>query len=39
MHGEGQLQHFAFYLKHCIAQTGEAMVCETTAFAGQGDSS
>jgi len=29
---------FSFYLKQCITLTGEAVVCETTAFADQGDS-
>jgi hypothetical protein len=24
------LQHFAFYLRHCIALTGEAVVCQKT---------
>jgi hypothetical protein len=35
----GGLERFAFYLRHRITLTGEAVVRETTAFAGQGDSS
>jgi len=31
------IQRFAFYLKHSITLTGEAVACETTTFAGQGD--
>jgi len=31
------LGRFAFYLRPYIPLTGEAVVCDTTAFAGQGD--